>query len=306
MNILITGITGAHARLVAHRLQHLGHQVIGIDRRPWSNAPPEILVYQADIRKRPAEEVFRQHRPEVVVHMATITHFTASREERLRINLHGTRAVFAHCHSYGVKQAIFVGRHTIYGAAPDAPLYRSEEEPPLAASTYPELADLVAADLSATTALWRWPAMKTAVLRLVYTLGPSHRGTLANFLEGPRVPMVMGFDPLFHFMHDEDAAEAIVQTIVHQLSGVFNVVGPPPLPLSLLCKATERRAVWIPEPLLPHVLGHFGFPFLPRGSINHLKYPIVVDGSPFHRATNFRYRFEVDEIAYSFRASEST
>ena len=83
------------------------------------NAPKDIEVFQIDIRKRAAEEIFRQHRPEAVIHMATVTHLTVRNEDRYRINLFGTRAVFDHCAHYGAKRCIFVGRHTYYGAAAD-------------------------------------------------------------------------------------------------------------------------------------------------------------------------------------------
>ena len=301
MKVLITGISGAHARIVAERLASLGHDVVGIDRRPWPHPREGIRVYQADVRKRPAADVFRTERPEVVIHMATITHFSASREERLRINLQGTRIVFEHCHNHGVKHAIFVGRHTIYGAAPDAPLYRTEDEPPLAVSTFPELADLVAADLHACTALWRWPKLNTAVLRLVYSLGPLRRGTLASFLAGPRVPMILGFDPLFQFMHDEDAADALLATVEHRLSGVFNVAGPPPVPLSVLCRGCHRKALPIPEPLFPHIIGRFGLPHLPPGAASHIKHPIVVDASAFREATGFQHRHDAHAVMTAFR-----
>ena len=208
MKVLITGISGAMARLVATQLATLGNEVMGIDRRPWPDAPPGIRVFKVDVRKRPAEDIFRTERPDGVIHMATVTYATARREERYRINLGGTQAVWRNCERYDVKSAVFVGRHTVYGAAADVPLYRTEEEPLLAGSTFPALADAVAADLFAANALWRMPKISTAVLRLVYTLGPSRRGTLANFIRGPRVPMVMGFDPLFQFMHDADAAKA--------------------------------------------------------------------------------------------------
>ena len=69
-------------------------------------------MHEVDIRKRAAEDVFRKRRPDAVIHMATVTHLVAKTEERYRINLGGTRAVFEHCAAYGVKQAIFVGRHT--------------------------------------------------------------------------------------------------------------------------------------------------------------------------------------------------
>ncbi len=303
MKVLITGIGGGLARQVAMRIHEAGHTVLGVDRRPWPDAPTGIEIFNTDVRKRPAEDVFRSHRPEAVVHMATVTHFTARREERYRINLGGTRAVLDHCHNYGAQHVVFVGRHTIYGAAGDAPLYRTEAEPPLAGTTFPDLADLVAADLYAGSALWRFPDLRTAVLRLVYTLGPSHRGTLANFLAGPRVPMVMGFDPLYHFMHEHDAADAIVLALKHRLNGVFNVAGPPPVPLSTLIEATGRKALPLPEFILPRFLGRFGLPFLPRGSLNHLKYPVVVDARPFAAATAFTPAFDEVRVMDGFRWS---
>ena len=301
MKVALTGISGALARLVAAQLVDRGHEVLGIDRRPWPDAPSGIVMFDADIRKRPAEDVFRIHEPEGLIHMATVTHFSVSAEERYRINLGGTRAIFDHCHDHGVKRAVFVGRHTIYGAAPDAALYRTEAEPPLAAATFPDLADLVASDLFAGSALWRWPELDTKVLRLVYTLGPTGRGTLATFLRGPRVPTVMGFDPLFQFMHETDAARAIIAALESDARGVFNVTGPPPIPLNQLCYATGRRPVPIPEPLFHHALGRFGFPRLPPGAIEHIKHPIVVDGLAFREATGFEHQYDEEAVMTGFR-----
>ncbi|HEY4118108.1 MAG TPA: NAD-dependent epimerase/dehydratase family protein, partial [Byssovorax sp.] len=223
MKVLIPGLSGRVARYVAERLMTDGHEVIGIDRRPWPGAPKAITMYAVDIRKRAAEDVFRKHRPDAVIHMATVTHLVEKSEERYRINLGGTRAVFDACREYGVKQAIFVGRHTFYGAGPESPLYHTEDDPPMAVSTFPELADLVAADLYATQALWKAPDLKTAVLRVCYTLGPTGTGTLGSFIRGPRVPIIWGYDPLFQFMHEQDVAAAICLALTKELRGVFNV-----------------------------------------------------------------------------------
>jgi len=51
MKILITGISGTLARGVAYRLTRRGHQVIGIDRRPWPDVPEGVEMHQADIRR---------------------------------------------------------------------------------------------------------------------------------------------------------------------------------------------------------------------------------------------------------------
>ena len=301
MKVLITGISGKLGRMVALQLDAEGHEVIGVDGRPWPDAPPQIETFRTDIRKRPAADVFRTRQPDAVIHMATVTHFTARTEERYRINLGGTRAVFQHCDQYGVKQAIFVGRHTYYGAAPDAPLYHDESDPPLAVSTFPEMADMVAADLYAGTALWRSPEMATAVLRICYTLGPSRHGTLATYLRRKPVPTVLGFDPLFQFLHELDAAEAICSALRTRLRGVFNVAGPQPVPLSLLIRVTGRKNVRIPERLFHHAVGRFGLTWLPRGAVNHVKFPVVVDGRRFREATGFAHRYDESQTMESFK-----
>ena len=168
-------------------------------------------------------------------------------------------------------------------------------------SAFAELADLVAADLYAGSALWRFPDLKTSVLRLCYTLGPARTGTLATFLRGPRVPMVMGFDPLFQVIHERDAARAIVMALEKGIRGVFNVAGPPPLPLSKVIELTGRKSLSVPEPLFRLALGRFGLPKLPEGALAHIKYPVVIDATAFRTATGFEPTFDEDRTMLEFR-----
>jgi len=302
VKILVIGIAGALARRVSLQLTALGHTLHGIDRRPWPDAPDGVTVHTVDVRKRAAEDVFRRVKPQCVIHMATVNALTLDGEERSRLNLGGTRAVFDHCQTYGVGHVVFVGRHTFYGASADSALYHTEDEPPQALGTFPELADLVAADLYAGNALWRVPKMVTAVLRLCYTLGPSGTGTLATFLRSHRVPMVLGYDPLFQFLHEEDAAAAIVQSVEKKLRGIFNVAGPPPLPLSTVIRETGRTPVPLPEPIIRRLVGRFGFPKLPRGALDHIKFPIVMDARAFTKATGFVFKTSEVETLRMYRS----
>jgi UDP-glucose 4-epimerase len=183
-------------------------------------------MHAVDIRKRAAEDVFRKRRPHAVIHMATVTHLVAHR---------GALPHQPRRHARGLRVRRPVrrrstpsswGRHTYYGAGADHALYHHEDDPPMAVTTFPELADLVAADLYACTSLWRLPELTTSVLRMVYVLGPTGTGTLANFLRNRHVPAILGYDPLYQFMHEEDIASAIVLSLKHKLRGVFNVAGP--------------------------------------------------------------------------------
>lgn len=300
MRILVTGAAGHLGRIFVGALSAAGHDVAGIDRRQWPDAP--VTMYRLDVLKRAAENVFRTHRPEVVVHCASVSQLDNDPGDRHRVNLVGTKTVFDHCRHHGVGQTVFIGRHTYYGATSDAPLYHGEDDPPLGLETFPELADLVAADLFAGSMLWRAPEMSTTVLRFVYTLGPSQTGTLADFLRGPRVPMVLGFDPLFQFMHEDDAARALIAALETRLRGVYNVAGPSPLPLSALLKASRRRRVVLPEPILRASLGHFGLPTLPPSAVDHIKYSLVVDDSPFRRQTAFEPRHGQLDTIHAFAA----
>ena len=301
MKVLVVGVGSAIARGVAMQLHQQGHEVFGLDPRPWVDAPKGLQVFATDIRKRAAEDVFRTRTPDCVVHMATVNALTRGGDERARINVGGTRAVFEHSVAHGVKHVIFVGRHTYYGAGADSPLYHTEDEPPHGIGSFPELADLVAADLFAANALWREPALCTTILRMVYTLGPSRQGTLASFLRGKRVPMVLGFDPLFQFLEESDAINAIALAVEKRPRGIFNVAGPNPLPLRTIVEATGRTAVPMPEAILSRLMGHFGLPALPKGAMEHIKYPIVVDGRAWREASGFRHEFDEVEVVKRYR-----
>lgn len=303
MKVLIPGISSPVGRLLATQLVDEGHEVIGIDRRVWRDPPKGVEFHAVDIRKRGATEVFRKARPECVVHMATVTHLVAATEERYRINLGGTRAVFENSANFGVKHVVFVGRHTYYGAGPDQALYHLEDDPPMAVSTFPELSDLVAADLYASQSLWRRPEFTTTVLRISYLLGPTGTGTLASFLRGSAVPTVIGFDPLFQYLHEHDAASAIATAVRARPRGVFNVAGPSPLPLSVIIREAGRRRVPIPEMAFQLLRGRFGLPRLPPGAVTHIKHPVVIDSAAFRKATGWTH--EVDELrcVAEFRAA---
>jgi UDP-glucose 4-epimerase len=301
MRIVIPGISGKLGKMLAVELLRRGHEVIGIDKRKFRDAPEGVEMHEVDIRKRAAEDVFRKRKPDAVIHLATVTHLMEHSEDRYRINLGGTRAVFEHAKTYGVSHVIFVGRHTYYGAAADAPLYHKEDEPPMALQHFPELADLVAADLFATTALWQKPEVTTTVLRMAYTLGPTGHGTLATFIRGPLVPTVLGFDPLFQFMHEEDVVRALVLTVEKRPRGVFNVAGPSPLPLSYVIKQAGRRQIPVPEMLIAVAMGRFGLPKLTRGALAHVKFPVIVDSSAFRAATGFEHKIDESQAIAAYR-----
>jgi len=85
--------------------------------------------------------------------------------------------------------------------------------------------------------------------------------------------------------------------------GVFNVSGPPPLPLSVIAHAAGKRTLPVPEGLFRAMLGRFGLPELPQGAVEHIKFPIVIDSMRFKKTIGFRYTHDAEATIESFRAT---
>src|SRR5262249_4642376 len=153
--------------------------------------------------------------------------------------------------------------------------------------TFPEMQDLIAADLYATGMLWRHPELSTSVLRVVNVIGLTVSDTLSRYLRRTTVPTVMGYDPMMQVLHEQDAARATGLALPTGRRGVFNVAGPDPVPLSELVAQAGARRLPVPEPLFRSILGRFGFPQMPQGSVDFLKYSCLVDDRAFRSATGF-------------------
>lgn len=301
MKILIVGIATAVGRRLAEEMLNLGYEILGLDIRPWPGVPKEIEITRADIRRKPAEEVFRTRCPDTVVYIAPAAGAAQDYDRRYRMNLESTRAVFEYSNNYKAKQVVFVSRHMVYGAAPDTSMYCSEDDPPYGGLTFPKLNDIFTADLYASQALWRYPDLNVILLRMVYTLGPSRRGALARFLKGPGVPTILGFDPLFQFMHEDDHVHAIITAMEAKLHGVYNIAGPQPLPLSTLIDKAGKISIPIPQRWYPPFLERFGYPEIFANSINHIKYSVIIDDKKFRQATGFMHRYDENQTLKAFR-----
>ena len=60
----------------------------------------------------------------------------------------------------------------------------------------------------------------------------------------------------------------------------------------MLAEEAGRPALPLPEFALRHLLGRAGLPNLPIGALNHIKFPVVVDGALFRKETGFQPRFD--------------
>lgn len=299
--LLVTGAAGSIGRLAIDHLARCGFRVHAVDKKPLGRVPAGVEAHVADIRKRGFDDVLRKVHPRALLHLARERRFTVTQAERYRINFEGTTRVFEVAMEAGVKKIVFPSRHTVYGALPDNPGFMTEDHPPTAGRTFPEIQDLVAADLYACGALWRRPEVEVVVLRPVNVLGPSLNTLFSRYLSPKRVFTVAGFDPIYQVLHEDDLALAFELALRPGLRGVFNVTGPGEVPLHVIVEESGAQRVPLPEPLIKLVRGRLGFARIPQGAIDFLKYPCTVDASRFAKATGFSPRHNLRETIRAMR-----
>jgi UDP-glucose 4-epimerase len=294
-------------RLLARRLAE-SWSVCGVDSRPWAGRPREIALHVVDLRKRAFEDVMRAERPEAVVHVGFERVRRGDEGRRHDVNVRGTTALLDHCVKYGVAQLVVISTGTVYGAAPENPLYMNEDEPLSASRSYPEIRDRVEVDVLASAFVWRHAQIHTSVLRHVHTLGPHATGMMAEYLRRSRPPALLGYDPLMQFIHERDWAESIALALARQLSGVFNVTGAGQVPLRTAIREAHAEALSLPEfALRPALRAAFATGVLPwpEGALDYLKYPVTISGERFVQATGWKPMFDLRETFEAHRARRS-
>ena len=301
--VLVTGAAGGLGRLVTRALLEK-HAVVGVDAARWKGRPAGMAFHVVDLRKRRFEDVIRTERPRAVVHLGLVRHFRKTDRERHANNVGGTRILIDHCLKYGVERLVALSSGYVYGAFAENP-YEIDEEAPLSASrTYPEIRDLVEVDTLLSGNIYRHPELRISVLRPVNTLGPRVPSTVREYLRQPRVPTILGFNPMLAFIHERDLLRAILLAVERELRGVFNVVGPGAVPLHTAIEETGGRAMPIPDPparWLFERLFRYGMAPYPAGLIDFLKYPCSLSGTRFVEATDFRCEYGLPEIFASIR-----
>jgi UDP-glucose 4-epimerase len=289
--IVITGIATHLGRLIARRLHRLGDNTIyAIDQRVAKNLPKDIRHLRVDPRSRRVHDIFRKD-VSALVHLAI--------GKRGRNVMRPTAKLLEYCEDYQVPKVIVLSSAEVYGPKPDNQQFLTEDSPLLGGAVDPLLQQMVTADMQATSYFWRSSHRKTetVVLRPVHILGGLHNRP-SNYLRLKRPPVIPGYDPMMQIIHEQDVVEAVVCALAKGVHGVFNVVGPGEVPLSVILDELGKRTVAVPAPLLSLGLGVLEKIHMTRFSrtdISHLRYVGMVDGQRGREVMGFRPRFGLRE-----------
>ena len=277
--VLLTGISGVLGQLAARHL-HRHWNVVGVDRRPMHARAKDVQHLRLDIRRKALENVFRKHRPQAVIHLGMMHNLRQSVKEHHTFNVVGTTRLLEHCQKYNVGKVVVLSSANVYGPARDTNGFLTEDHPLLAAQAFPDMRDLVSVDMVAQGFMWRHPEIESVILRPVHILGRVHNAP-SNYLRLPSVPTLLGFDPMVQVIHEQDVVVALTMALKAGVRGIFNLVGPGQLPLSMAIEEVGARPAPLPEilarPFLDR-LWQLRLTSFPAPELDHIKYACLVDG----------------------------
>ena len=285
--VAVVGVRSFAGAALAERLLTRTPRVrmVGIDAKRPAPLPGSLRFHELDLTEPGADArlaaVLERERVDVVAHTAFRTDPTPDLELDHELDTIGSLHVMNACAAAKVRRLVVASTTMLYGAWPDNPNFLTEAHPLRGHPDAHGVRDRI--EMEQLLGSWggRHPDVEVSVLRACWPIGPSFWNRVTAYLSLPVVPVPLGFDPLLQLVHEEDWIAAFEQAVLEPHPGVFNVVGPSPLPLSTLLRLAGKRALPLPATLL-HPLAYYpsqgqtGDP--PAAFYDYLRYLWVADG----------------------------
>jgi UDP-glucose 4-epimerase len=224
------------------------------------------------------------------------------------VNVIGTANVLAACADADqtLRKLVFKSSAHYYGHGSDAPAFIAESLG-RRRSPHTEIErDVVHAERAVAQFAARHSHVSVSVLRLADEIGTEQRASHLALLGLPIVPSILGFDPRFQFVHEDDVVGALAYATRHELRGAYNAAADGVLVLSEVVSLLGKA-------MLP-VLPPWGTAFaaaqlrrlglrIPLEMVRQLRYGRALDNRRL-KAAGYTYRYTSREAVLRLRAQQ--
>ncbi len=311
--IAIMGVSGFKGRTILQELENDSRfkKIIVIDRRKPTIETKKSKFYKLDLTEPMVDlrlsEIFKKEKVHTVIH--TAFPITPPRHQSLAHEIISVGSMYI-CNAIadaGVKKLILASTTDVYGAFPDNPNFLTEKHPMRGGIKNRFLADKIDAEKSALRLAQKHPQTVVTILRPCHILGPNIQSYKTNYLSRPFVLTIMGYDPLFQFVHETDVVRAFMKAVEGDYPGTFNIVGNGVLPLSRVIGISGKIQIPMSEFVMKNLIQFFWYLDMspaPASYLNFLKYICVADGEKAKEVMGFTPQYSTRETLLSFVGAE--
>jgi UDP-glucose 4-epimerase len=220
-------------------------------------------------------------------------------------NVIGTMNIVTACGGAGspVRKFVFKSSAHYYGCERDDPAFFTEDmERPHPPRT-PIERDIVEAEGVVQDFAAKNRDKTVTIMRFANGIGPDLRTSHIQLFSLPVVPTILGFDPRYQFIHEDDIVACLEHAVRNELPGVYNGAADGVLALSELIGLLGKPMAPILPPwgtgLVAGPLNRLGLR-IPVEMLNQLRYGRGLDNRKL-KATGYRYRYTTRESIIKFR-----
>jgi UDP-glucose 4-epimerase len=302
--ILVTGLSTYWGGRLAQALEKDPEieAIIGVDNRE-----PQVELDRTEYVKVGAQHALLRRVVEaaeidtVVDTRLVVDSATTSPPKAHENNVIGTMNILAACsgRQSPVRKFVFKSSTHFYGCEQDDPAFFDETMGRPHSPGTPIERDIVEAEASLNEFAERNPDVSVTILRFANVLGPAVRTSHIDLFSLPAVPMILGFDPRYQFVHEDDVVHGLEHAVQNTLPGVFNVAADGVLALSEVAGVLGKPYAPVLPPwgtgLVAGVLRRLGLE-IPPEMLNQLRFGRGVDNRRY-KACGFRYGYTSRETA---------
>jgi len=244
--ILLTGADGFLGKLVLKRLgsaPEVGRILTAGEGAPIRGKKVRHLKFSTASDK--ITEHLRKEKVDVILHLDSA--LSQERDEAgFEKNVLGTMTLLGAAAEAPVRRVILQSSYAVYGAQYTNPNFIPESRKIKATGRSPYLRDAAEIERYAQEFLRNFGDIALTILRFAPIVGPTSDSAFVRYLEMEICPVLLGFDPLFQLLHEEDAADAVLAALRTEVRGAVNVAPEEVAPLLKILRFLKKKQAVVP------------------------------------------------------------
>ena len=308
--VLITGVSSFLGLRLAKRLENDDsvEHLVGVDLHEPPIPIEGMEFIRVDIRNPLIARVLEATKVDTLVHtnVASSPGRVGGRSQMKENNVIGTMQLLAAAQrAERIKRVIMKSSTAVYGYGAREPSILPEDHAARQVDLHGYGKDCAEAEQYMRDFGRRRPDVDLTILRTQSVVGPTARTSITQYLSLPVIPSALGFDPRLQFLHEEDAVDALYQSMTTpDATGIFNIAADGIVYLSKAARLLGKVQIPI---LLPAAqatatfLRRLGTVDFPTDQLNLIVYGRVVSTDRAKEKFGFSPRFTSEDALLDFK-----